>query len=116
MEGMATIEIAPTYPEFSVQHATKKNSHSSATLMSSQVFPTYPVQYIPSLPPQYCVISRESLAPVSNLNELSQSQLPVPSIRNFWKRWIRMKIVMVNLHNLLMHLMNKKYLSNILKI
>ncbi|CAB5395027.1 unnamed protein product [Rhizophagus irregularis] len=86
MEGMATIEIAPTYPEFSAQHATKKNSHSSATLMSSQVFPTYPVQYIPSLPPQYCVISRESLEPVSNLNELSQSQLPVPSIKEFLEK------------------------------
>ncbi|CAB4390619.1 unnamed protein product [Rhizophagus irregularis] len=54
--------------------------------MSSQVFPTFPVQYIPSLPPQYCVISRESLAPVSNLNELSQSQLPVPSIKEFLEK------------------------------
>ncbi|GET02356.1 hypothetical protein GLOIN_2v1769038 [Rhizophagus clarus] len=49
VEGTATIEIAPNYSEFAVQHATKKNS-SSATLISSQVFPTYPVQYIPSLP------------------------------------------------------------------
>ncbi|GBC03685.1 hypothetical protein RclHR1_05260007 [Rhizophagus clarus] len=36
VEGTATIEIAPNYSEFAVQHATKKNS-SSATLISSQL-------------------------------------------------------------------------------
>src|SRR2546421_5062731 len=100
MDGTATIEIAPTYPEFAAQHATKKNMHSSATLMSPQVFSTYSVQYMPPLPPQYCMVSRDSLVSIFNLNNSSASQLPVPNIKNFWKRWIRTKVVMGILYNL----------------
>jgi hypothetical protein len=83
MDGTATIEVAPTHPEFAAQHATKKSMHSPATLMSSQVFPTYPIQY---LPPQYCMVSGESLAPVSNFNTQPSSQLPVPSMKEFLEK------------------------------
>jgi hypothetical protein len=86
MDGTATIEIAPTHPEFAAHHATKKNMHSSATLMSSQVFPTYPIQYMPAIPSQYCMVSRESLTPLSNLNNSSPSQLPVPNIKEFLEK------------------------------
>ena len=90
MDGTATIEIAPTYPEFAVQHAAKKNMHSSlATPMPSQVFSAYPIQYIPSLPSQYCMVSKESLMSVSNFNDLSQSQLPIlnaPNIKEFLEK------------------------------
>jgi hypothetical protein len=82
MDGTATIEIAPTHPEFAAQHAAKKSMHSSATLMSPQMYPTYPVQYIP----QYCMIPRESLAPIFNLNSLPSSQLSVPNIKEFLEK------------------------------
>ncbi|CAG8586242.1 8725_t:CDS:2 [Funneliformis mosseae] len=55
---------------------------SLAILMSSPVFSAYPFQYIPSLPPQYCIVSKESLMPVSNFNDLSQPQLFISNISN----------------------------------
>src|SRR4051812_21414125 len=87
MDGTATIEIAPTYPDFAVKHTTKNNMHSTATLMlsqmsqMSQMYPIQPIQYIS---PQYCVVSRKSLAPISNYN--ASSQFSTPSIEEFFKK------------------------------
>lgn len=53
------------------------------TIMSSQMISSYPVQY---LPPQYCVFSRESLAPISNFNNPLPSQLPTPNIKEFFEK------------------------------
>lgn len=83
MDGTATIEIAPTHSDFAVQHATKNNVHSSATLMASQMSQMYPIQPIQYISPQYCMI-REPLAPVSNFS--ATSQLPIPSIEEFLKK------------------------------
>jgi SAM domain (Sterile alpha motif) len=89
MDGTATIEVAPTYPEFAVQHAAKRSKTAQpiqpaqSTIMSSQMISSYPVQYLPS---QYCVFSRESLAPVSNFNSSLLSQLPIPSIKEFFEK------------------------------
>lgn len=83
MDGTATIEIAPTHPDFAVQHATKNNVHSSATLMASQMSQMYPIQPIQYISPQYCMV-REPLAPVSNFSVTSQ--LPIPSIEEFLKK------------------------------
>ncbi|CAB4473314.1 unnamed protein product [Rhizophagus irregularis] len=83
MDGTATIEIAPTHPDFAVQHATKNNVHSSATLMASQMSQMYPIQPIQYISPQYCMV-REPLAPVSNFS--ATSQLPIPSIEEFLKK------------------------------
>ena len=84
MDGTATVEIAPTHPDFAVKHATKNNMHSTATLMPSQMPQMYPVQPIQYISPQYCMVSRESLAPISNFN--ASSQLPIPSIEEFLKK------------------------------
>ncbi|CAB4441762.1 unnamed protein product [Rhizophagus irregularis] len=45
LNGTATIEIAPTLPDFAAQRATK-----STLIQSQQMFATYPIQYAP---PQY---------------------------------------------------------------
>ena len=83
MDGNATIEITPTHPEFAAQHATKKSMHSLTTLMPLQIFPTYPIQYLPS---QYCMVSRESLTLISNFNISLSSQLPIPSVKEFLEK------------------------------
>src|SRR5437016_1882863 len=84
MNGSATIEIAPTLPDFAVQHATRKNMQQS-TLMpppapSQQMF-TYPFQYAP---PQYYphynpYMISESLIPPS-------SEITIPSVKEFLKK------------------------------
>ena len=85
MDGTATIEIAPTHPEFSAKHATKNNIlHSSATLMPPQMISAYPFQYLPL---QYCMFSRESLSNFNTSPSPSQlSQLPVPNIKEFLEK------------------------------
>ncbi|RIA79264.1 hypothetical protein C1645_841128 [Glomus cerebriforme] len=40
-------------------------------ILPSQVFLTYPIQYMPSLPSQYCMVSREPLTSTSNFNNSS---------------------------------------------
>ena len=55
----------------------------STILMPSQIFPTYPIQYLSS---QYCMISRESLTPISNFNTSLSSQLPIPSVKEFLEK------------------------------
>jgi len=89
MNGTATVEIAPTLPDFSAQHATKKSAHPSTThthtlMPSQQILATYPIQYTP---PQYYspyMISESSS--ISNFNNLPSSEIPVPSVEEFLKK------------------------------
>ena len=79
MDGTATIEIAPTLPDFAAQHATKKNTHPSMFMPSQQMFTTYPMQY--ALPQYYSpYIISESSAFISNFHDSPLLETSVPSI------------------------------------
>jgi SAM domain (Sterile alpha motif) len=90
MNGTATVEIAPTLPDFSARHATKKGAHPSITnphtfMPSQQILATYPIQYAP--PPQYySPYMTSEFSSISNFNNLPSSELPVPSIEEFLKK------------------------------
>lgn len=100
MGGTATVEIAPTLPDFAAQHATKKNAHSSTLMQSQQMFTAYPIQYAPPqyaplqyAPPQYApppyyppYTVSESLMSGSNINDSPLLEISVPSVEEFLKK------------------------------
>ena len=86
INGTATIEIAPTLPDFAAQHATKKSVHPSTThpptfMPSQQMFTTYPIHYPP---PQY--YSSYMTSESSSFSNFNNSKIPVPSIEEFLKK------------------------------
>ena len=98
MNGTATVEIAPTLPDFAAQHATKKSTNPSTqtTLMpSQQMLTAYPIQYAP---PQYALpqyapplyyspyMFSESLMSASNINSLPPAEISVPTMEEFLQK------------------------------
>ncbi|SRR6266498_360114 len=89
INGTATIEIAPTLPDFAAQHATKKSIHPSTThpptfMPSQQMFTTYPIHYPP--PQYYSPYMTSESSSFSNFNNSPSLEIPVPSIEEFLKK------------------------------